>query len=293
MSSDQQKSSAPQGLFDRRIVAMRRARAAHGFSQFSFLFDEVAERLVERLSEVKRTFNLALDLGTQSGALARRLPAKNIIASDITLNTLKNIDHPKLVIDEEALPIRDASLDLVTSNLSLHFVNDLPGTLIQLRRALKPDGLFLASLFGGNTLNELRAALMKAEIDVTGGAGPRVSPMADIKDLGGLLTRAGFALPVADVDNITVEYGDVFSLLRDLRGMGQQNALVRRGGSLSRDILGRLSEIYSERFASDDGGIRATFEVIYLTGWAPDASQPQPLKPGSAMTSMADVLDKS
>ena len=193
--------------------------------------------------------------------------------------------------DEEALPFRDASLDLVVSALALQFVNDLPGTLIQIRRALKPDGLFLAAMIGGDSLTELRAAFAEAEAEVEGGVSPRVAPFADLRDLGALLQRAGFALPVTDVDRVTVRYASPLALMHDLRRMGAGNALTeRRRTPLRRATLRRMLEIYAERFADADGRIRATFEIVWLSGWAPHESQQQPLAPGSAKTRLADAL---
>ena len=196
-----------------------------------------------------------------------------------------------VVADEEALPFRDGSLDLVVSALALQFVNDLPGTLIQIRRALKPDGLLLAALIGGDSLTELRAAFAAAEAEVEGGVSPRVAPFADLRDLGALLQRAGFALPVTDVDRVTVRYASPLALMHDLRRMGAANALVeRRRAPLRRATLRRMLEIYAERFADADGRIRATFEIVWLSGWAPHESQQQPLAPGSAKTRLADAL---
>ena len=196
-----------------------------------------------------------------------------------------------VVADEEALPFRDASLDLVVSALALQFVNDLPGTLVQIRRALKPDGLFLAALVGGETLTELRQAFAAAESEVEGGVSPRVAPFADVRDLGALLQRAGFALPVTDIDRLTVRYDSPFALMHDLRRMGATNALIeRRRTPLRRATLLRMAEIYAERFADPDGRVRATFEIVWLSGWAPHPSQQQPLKPGSAQARLADAL---
>jgi hypothetical protein len=193
--------------------------------------------------------------------------------------------------DDEALPFRDSSLDLVVSALSLQFVNDLPGTLIQIRRALKPDGLFLAALLGGDTLTELRQSFAEAEAETEGGISPRVAPFPDLRDLGALLQRAGFALPVTDVERLTVRYGTVFSLMQDLRRMGATNVLLERLRTpLKRRTLMRLVEIYDQRFTDPDGRLRATFEIIWLSGWAPDASQQKPLQPGSAKMRLADAL---
>ena len=199
-----------------------------------------------------------------------------------------------VVADEEALPFRDASLDLVVSALALQFVNDLPGTLIQIRRALKPDGLFLAAMIGGESLAELRAAFAEAEAEIEGGVSPRVAPFADLRDLGALLQRAGFALPVTDVDRVTVRYASPMALMHDLRRMGAGNALTeRRRTPLRRATLRRMLEIYAERFADADGRIRATFEIVWLSGWAPHESQQQPLAPGSAKTRLADALENA
>jgi SAM-dependent methyltransferase len=196
-----------------------------------------------------------------------------------------------VVADEEALPFRDGSLDLVVSALTLQFVNDLPGALIQIRRALKPDGLFLAALIGGDSLTELRAAFAQAESEVEGGVSPRVAPFADLRDLGALLQRAGFALPVTDIDRVTVRYPSPLALMHDLRRMGATNVLTERRRKPSRRAtLQRLFEIYAERFADADGRIRATFEIVWLSGWAPHESQQQPLKPGSAKMRLADAL---
>jgi SAM-dependent methyltransferase len=202
-------------------------------------------------------------------------------------------DGPALRVaaDEEALPVADASLDLVVSALTLQFVNDLPGTLIQIRRALKPDGLLLAAMIGGESLSELREAFAEAESDIEGGVSPRVSPFADLRDLGGLLQRAGFALPVIDSDRVMVRYDSPIALMRDLRAMGAANVLTeRRRTPLRRSTLHRMLEVYADRFADADGRLRATFEIVWLTGWAPHESQQKPLKPGSAAQRLADVL---
>jgi SAM-dependent methyltransferase len=196
-----------------------------------------------------------------------------------------------IAADEEALPFRDGSLDLVVSALALHTVNDLPGTLIQIRRALKPDGLFLAALLGGDTLTELRQAFAEAEAEIEGGMSPRIAPFPDLRDLGALLQRAGFALPVTDVERLTARYASVFPLLLDLRRMGATNALTeRRRVPLRRKTLMRMADIYRRLFADADGRLRATFEIIWLSGWAPDESQQKPLPPGSAKTRLADAL---
>jgi SAM-dependent methyltransferase len=251
----------------------------------------VAGELAERLSTVTRHFDIAVDLGTPGDHLRRSLAAAGKVGRIITADSLATSAASAVAADEEALPFCDASLDLVVSALSLHFVNDLPGTLIQIRRALKPDGLFLAALLGGETLTELRQAFAEAEAEIEGGVSPRVAPFPDLRDLGALLQRAGFALPVTDVERLTVRYGTVISLMQDLRRMGATNALVeRRRAPLKRKTLLRMAEIYDQRFTDPDGRLRATFEIIWLSGWAPDASQQKPLPPGSAKMRLADAL---
>lgn len=280
-------------IFDRQLLRARRIRArARGPA--TFLIDRVADDLAERLAAVLRTFDLAVDLGTPTDAVRRALAdygkITTLVAAVPDVAALDNA-FPRVATDEEALPFADGSLDLVVSALSLQFVNDLPGTLIQIRRALKPDGLFLAALIGGDSLSELREAFAQAESEIEGGLSPRVAPFADLRDLGALLQRAGFALPVADSDRLTVRYDSAFALMRDLRAMGATNALTeRRRKPLKRATLLRMAQIYSERFADSDGRVRATFEIAWLSGWAPHESQQKPLKPGSAAQRLADAL---
>src|SRR5689334_3752676 len=275
-------------IFDRLLQRRRRSRAAA--SPANFLLEHVASELVDRLSVVLRRFDVGVDLGTPGDAVRmslRRLGAVGtIVGADVIARS-----KPFVVADEEALPFRDSSLDLVVSGLALHFANDLPGVLTQIRRALKPDGLFLAALLGGDTLTELRQAFAQAEAEIEDGISPRVAPFADLRDLGALLQRAGFALPVTDVDRLTVRYISPLALMHDLRRMGAGNALSeRRRTPLRRATLRRVLEIYTERFADPDGRIRATFEIVWLSGWAPHEGQQQPLKPGSAKTRLADAL---
>jgi SAM-dependent methyltransferase len=280
-------------IFDRALIRRRRARAV-ALGPATFLLDRVAEDLAERLAAVLRRFDLAVDLGTPGeavrAALARVGSVGTIVRANAVPDRAKAAD--KFVIaDEEALPFRDGVLDLVVSALALQFVNDLPGVLVQIRRALKPDGLFLAALLGGETLTELRQSFAEAESEVESGASPRVAPFADLRELGALLQRAGFALPVTDIDRVSVRYDTAFNLMADLRRMGATNALVaRRRAPLKRATLHRMAEIYAERFADDDGRVRATFEIVWLLGWAPHPDQQQPLKPGSAKTRLADAL---
>ena len=275
-------------IFDRTLLRARQRRA-RALGAETFLIDRVAVELAERLSAVVRNFERAIDLGTPTDAVARALAGNDKVA---VLITAAPYDAPlRVAADEEALPFADGSLDLVVSALALQFVNDLPGTLIQVRRALRPDGLLLAALVGGDSLAELREAFAQAESEIEGGVSPHVAPFADLRELGTLLQRTGFALPVVDSDKLTVRYESVFALMRDLRCMGATNVLTeRRRTPLKRATLQRLAEIYAERFADADGRVRATFEIAWLSGWAPHESQQKPLKPGSAQRRLADAL---
>lgn len=281
-------------LFDRRAWRLHRERAARGVVA-DFLHAEIAARILDRLDGVNRRFRAALDLGSHNGALSRALAGRpgieRAVAAEPALGLLVRAPAFRVAADPELLPFGEASFDLAVSALALHWVGDLPGTLIQLRRALMPDGLFLGAMLGGATLAELRIALIEAELAEEGGAGPRVSPTADLGDAAALLQRAGFAMPVADADTLAVTYPDVLALMRDLRAMGETNALsARRRASLRRGTLARAVALYSERFGLPDGRIPASFEILFLTGWAPAAGQPQPLRPGSASHRLADAL---
>ena len=281
-------------LFDRRAWRAHRQRAALR-NPVDFLHDEIADRLLDRLDVVNRDFAVALDLGAGTGhlgrALVKRRGTSEVIAADPAGGFLRGTSGLRVVADPEWLPFGDCRFDLIISNLMLHWTGDLPGALVQLRRALKPDGLLLAAMFGGATLVELRTALFEAELAEEGGVSPRVSPAVELADGAGLLTRAGFALPVADSEAITVDYPDMTALARDLRGMGETNALLgRRRSFLRRTTLARAAAIYAERFADADGRIPATFEILFLCGWAPHPAQPQPLPRGSATASLAKAL---
>lgn len=276
-------------IFDRALLRTRRQRARR-LGPALFLLERVAEELSERLDAVLRRFDLAVDLGTPAAPVRRVLAGRagRVVAVQPDAG---GSDGLQVVADEEALPFREASLDLVVSALGLHFVNDLPGVLIQVRRALRPDGLFVAALLGGDTLTELRQAFAEAEAEIEGGISPRVAPFADLRDLGGLLQRADFALPVTDVDRVVVRYATPFALLQDLRRMGATNVMrERRRRPLRRATLLRMAEIYAGRFADPDGRVRATFEIVWLAGWAPHESQQRPLRPGSARVRLADAL---
>ena len=285
-------------VFDRRAVRRHRDRAAPGLGQFDGLLIEVATRLADRLNDVKRRFPRALDLGCHTGGFARAAAGlggiETLVQSDLSpamARAAARNGQPSLAADEEWLPFAAESFDLIASVLSLHWVNDLPGALIQVRQALRPDGLFLAALLGGETLHELRAALTQAEIESRGGASPRVSPFVDLPDAGALLQRAGFALPVADRDRITASYPGALALLRELRGLGESNAVLARSRDFApRDTLLRAAALYEQRHGDAEGRIPATFDVIFLTAWVPHESQQQPLRPGSAAHRLADAL---
>jgi SAM-dependent methyltransferase len=281
-------------IIDRALLRAR-GRRALALGPATFLIDRVAEDLADRLAGVLREFPCGLDLGSPTEAVRRALAGSRKVGTIIAANPLVEAQAGgsglAIAADEEALPLRDGALDLVVSGLSLHFVNDLPGALVQIRRALKPDGLFMAALFGGDTLSELRAAFAAAEAEIEHGISPRVLPFGDLRELGALLQRAGFALPVTDVDRLTVRYASPLALMHDLRRMGATNPLIDRSRRpLRRATLARMLAIYAERFADPDGRIRATFEIVYLSGWAPHESQQQPLAPGSARSRLADAL---
>jgi SAM-dependent methyltransferase len=272
---------SPAALFDRRAWRQHRERAARG-GLVTFLHEEVAQRLVERLTLIDRQFAHALDLGARDGQLAFRLAIEAglgwIVCAEPAPAFFPKLAGGQVGADPELLPFRDASFDLVASNLALHWCADLPGTLVQIRRTLRPDGLFLAALLGGSTLVELRTALFEAELAAEGGVSPRVSPTVELGDAASLLQRAGLAMPVADSETITVTYPDILALMHDLRGLGETNALTARRGYLRRSTLSRAGAIYAERFGTPDGRITATFEVVFLTGWAPhpDHAKPRP-----------------
>jgi SAM-dependent methyltransferase len=272
--------SAAPVLFDRALLRARQSRALR-LGAATFLVDRVAGDMAERLNAVLREFCEIADIGTPGDGLRAPLSER-----------FKTIAHVDLS-EQETLALQPESLDLALSALAFQFVNDLPGVLAQIRRALKPDGLLLAAMIGGETLTELRQSFAAAEAEREGGVSPRVAPFADLRDVGSLLQRAGFALPVTDVDRIVVRYDNAFALMADLRRMGATNVLFeRRRTPTRRATLLRMAQIYGERFADADGRIRATFDVIWLSGWAPHESQQQPLRPGSAKASLAEAVRK-
>jgi NADH dehydrogenase [ubiquinone] 1 alpha subcomplex assembly factor 5 len=295
-------ADSPIHVFDPRAVRLHRSRglgpslgrgSALGLPQG--LADEAALRLAERLDDVTRRFPVALDLGCGGGALRRALARRGgielLVSTDPAFACAAAAPGPRLAADAEALPFATQAFDLVVSHLALHWTNDLPGALLQLRRALKPDGLLLANLWGGDTLAELRQAFIEAELEIEGGASPRVAPFADVRDLGALLQRAGFALPVVDCDRIEVTYPDALALMRELRAMGEANAVAeRRKGFSRRATLAATAARYGALFGRADGRVPATFELVTLTAWAPHESQPRPLRPGSAKTHLGAAL---
>jgi SAM-dependent methyltransferase len=282
-------------IFDRRVIQANLKRSAGTLPRTDFLIRHASEELASRLEAINRTFVLAADTGAYHGVMAtllnKRSPNSRTISLSLATPLAEACPAPRAVAEEEALPVKEGSLDLVTSVLSLHLVNDLPGALIQIRRALRPDGLFLGALLGGDTLIELRQSFMMAEADTMNCVSPRVFPTADVRDMGGLLQRAGFALPVVDAERLTVTYPNPLALMRELKAMGAANPLASRSRKpLRRDTLAQAIETYSSQFAGRDGRVRATFEILYLCGWAPHESQQKPLKPGSATARLADAL---
>lgn len=282
-------------IFDRDLLDRRRVRAVGaGEEGARFLLKAVAAELAERLSLVERRFETGAEIGGHTGEAAA------LIAASGQVGRLVRVERDAAFLarwpmaavgDDEALPLADDAFDVIVSPLALHLANDTPGAIVQARRALRPDGLFLGAALGGDTLNELRTALIEAEIELTGGASPRVAPFIDVRDAGALLQRAGLALPVADADRLTVRYASMFELMRDLRAMGMANMLAQRSRRPpGRRFFLRAAEVYAERFSDADGRVRATFDVVYLSGWKPHGSQQQPLKPGSARNSLAEAL---
>jgi SAM-dependent methyltransferase len=291
-------------LFDRARIARNRDRASLGFDEYAFLKVKESTQLLDRLKDSPRTFQNALDLWAHTGQASRMLKDSEFVGSVTALEPsekmremlrAKSIETKAWSGDD--LPFETDTFDLAVSVLGLHWTNDLPGLLQDVRRVLKPDGLFLACLFGGGTLNELRTALIEAETEITGGISPRLSPLPGLQDMAGLLQRTGFALPVADIERVTVRYSHPMRLLQDLKGMGEQAAFHVRPGQdrrpLSRRIVSRMSDLYRERFSDPDGKVRASFEIVWLSGWAPAANQPKPLRPGSGKFSLADAVKKA
>ena len=293
----------PPQIFDRSAWQHNRDRAATSYGKTAFLKELACARLAERLELVRRDFTDILDLGCHGGQMGAALPARfherpvKLTQADSSASFIQRarVANPSvqknLVMSDDILPIAPASFDAVLSAMFLHWMNDLPGMLSQICLVLQPDGLLLANLLGGRTLTELRGCLAEAEIEICGGMSPRCMPMADVRDLGNLLQRAGFALPVADAELVTVTYPDMFRLMADIRAMGGQNCLIGRINHFTpRAVFTRAAELYQQKYTNSGGQIKVTVELITLTGWAPDASQPRPLRPGSAANRLAEAL---
>lgn len=275
-------------LLAKKRRALRIADAGAGF-----LMERAAQELEDRLGTVERRFGQAASLFSTTPAAATALAASGKAGTVIRVEVDEALlsQEPGRTAPPETVPFEPESLDLAVSLYALHEMNDVPGMLVQIRRALRPDGLFLGCMAGAGTLAELREALLAAETELHGGASPRVFPFTDVRDAGALLQRAGFALPVADLETVTVRYDSMFALMRDLRAMGATNALAGRSRKpATRALLMRAAETYADRFSDPDGRVRATFSTIWLSGWAPHTSQQKPLKPGSAEVSLAKVL---
>lgn len=291
-------------MFDRVQVRRQRERAAQTGHFVDFVKNLMVEDIADRLMFINRPFKRILDLGSHDGRLGRMLAARypdaTVVYADPAEGWLARPDGPVdqhrqvghgVACDADFLPFADEAFDLVVSAGLLHWTNDLPGALIQINRALTPDGLFMAAFPGGDTLFELRRTLFEAEEELLGGVAPRVAPMIEVRDAGSLLQRAGFAMPVSDSDHFTVAYENPLKLLAELRAMGETNAQASRSRAfLRRDVLMRAAALYSERFAREDGKVLATVELISLSGWAPGPGQPKPLRPGSAKVRLADAL---
>ena len=294
--SVQPQTSAMQ-VFDRSVLRQRRNRAADEFADFDFLYQAVGDNLIDRLDTIRKELPVIADLGAGTSTLGKvlkhRKGTQTVINLDMSPAMAARARGLGVVADEDLLPFKLHSLDCVVANLSLHWVNDLPGALAQIRMALKPDGVFLAAVMGGDSLHELRQSLQDAELAVRGGVSPRVSPLIDMHDMSALLQRAGFALPVVDHDAIVVDYASPFRLMHDLRGMAATNVTLHRDRApVPKRMMMEAARIYADKFPAEDeeGGVTATFDVIYVIGWAPAASQPQPLRPGSATARLADAL---
>lgn len=283
-------------VFDTRLVLARKRRALRrDEAGAAFLMDRAADDLAERLATVERRFARAAALFSFTDAAARALRGSGKVDDVIRVEADAAFlgGEEGIVAAPETVPLEPESIDLAVSLMSLHETNDTPGVLAQIRRTLKPDGLFLAAMAGAGTLAELREALLAAETELSGGAAPRVIPFADVRDAGALLQRAGFALPVADIETLTVRYDTMFDLMRDLRAMGAASALAQRSRRpATRALFMRAAEIYAERFCDPDGRVRATFNIVWMSGWAPHESQQKPLKPGSGRVSLAEALAK-
>ncbi|MDG1708244.1 MAG: methyltransferase domain-containing protein [Emcibacteraceae bacterium] len=280
-------------IFNRKVLQRKRDQAAENFEKHDFLNREITLRLLDNLQDIKRDFNTILNMNGHFEPISNHFNNKTIFHQDLSLNMLKRSPFTKIKADEEFLPFLDHSLDLVFSALNLHWVNDLPGALIQILKSLKPDGLFIGAALGGETLFELRSAMMKAGIDALGGTRPHISPFMDVRDAGSLMQRAGFALPVVSTERITVTYSDAFALMKELKGMAETSCLIKGFKGLTKpSLMMKVAEHYHADHANNDGRIPVTFDILYFQGWSPHESQQKPLKPGSAKMSLIDALGK-
>lgn len=278
-------------VFDpkRHLQNLNRAKIIAGEAD-DFLMKLTVEDMLERLSAINRTFDNAIALFGRTENLTDAMRASPQIKNTLRVEEEIHVGAADHIVKGDDMRLEPNSVDLVLAPFGLHWANDLPGALIQLHQAIKPDGLLMAVLPGPDTLQELRDALLTAESDVTGGAAMRVDPFTDIRDAGGLLQRAGYALPVVDRDDLTVRYDTPFDLIDDLRKMGANGQFSASSPALLRETVGRLLTVYAERYADADGRLRATFSLISMSGWVPHESQQKPLKPGSAKSRMADAL---
>ncbi|KAJ2724030.1 hypothetical protein GGI07_002235 [Coemansia sp. Benny D115] len=299
-----EKAAAPFEVFDRQAKLMQRSRAASRVAdsrEVDYLKDEVAARVADRLLDIKRRYHTVVELGSGSGHLVKALDDdmldklimcdRSSVALNRDLDQEYDVEVERRVMDEERLEFEPESVDAVVSSLAMHWVNDLPGMLVQVRKALVPDGVFIGAMFGGDSLFELRTSLQLADIEREGGVAARVSPLTDTRDVGSLLGRAGFTLTTVDLDNIVVNYPSMLHLISDINAMGEGNSVVQRLPFIKRDTLLAASAIYKEMHGNEDGTIPATFQVIYMIGWKPDPSQPKPLPRGSGETSLGDLFN--
>ena len=297
--SDKQKSkfkstNIDANIFNRDLLRIRRDNTSKQFHNHDFLLKEVTHRLLDNLEDIERDFHKVLNIGGHPNLTSDYFSDAFLLTQDLSLKKIATLKTNSIQADEEFLPIKNKSLDLVFCALNLHWINDLPGALVQILQSLKPDGLFIGAALGGETLYELRTSMMKADIERLGGIRPHASPLMDIRDAGNLLQRAGFTLPVLNTERITVTYSDALTLMKELKGMGENNALLRGYKGLTTPAhMMKFAEIYAEDFANQQGRIPVTFDIIYFQGWSPHESQQKPLKPGSAKMSLKDALGKS
>lgn len=285
----------PPEIFDRALLRTRRNKAAANITSVDYLLKFANEDILDRLSVIVRDFPVALNLGCHHGELSHQLMAlssiEEVYSQDHSYEMLSKAPGIRINCDEELLPFAPESLDLVVSSLSLQFANDLPGTLSQIKRCLKADGAFIAALLGGDSLSELRHVFLMAEEELYGGVSPRVAPFADVRDMGHLLQRAGFTLPVTDREVLKVRYPSAMHLMKELQAMGASNCLQNRSNvHNTKTLFEKVCELYTQHYADEDGRITASFEIIYLMGWAPHPDQPKPLAPGSGTVNLKDVF---